>query len=92
LSEIAFGKANDVVKLAFMSPDEDGGFDNLDLSLLAEVKRAANGAVEVKLVDRLEAAQLLLSELESPVGASARKEAEMFFRALDNAARQENAE
>lgn len=87
LGEIAFGKANDIVKLAFLDPKEEAGLlDGLDLTMLSEVKRAANGAVEVKLVNRIEVMQLLLAELkpvrrEKPSGG-----AEMFFRAMDEAA------
>ena len=56
LSRVAFGKANDCVKLAM---DEECSVDGLDLTLLAEVKRSKGGVVEVKLVDRLKALELL---------------------------------
>ena len=51
LAELAFGKANDCVKLAL---EENLCLDELDLSLLSEVKRNEKGTVEVKLVDRLQ--------------------------------------
>ena len=56
LAELAFGKANDCVKLAL---EEHLCLDELDLSLLSEVKRNDKGTVEVKLVDRLQALELL---------------------------------
>ena len=56
LAELAFGKANDCVRLAL----EDGpNLDKLDLSLLSEVKRNDKGTVEIKLIDRLRALEQL---------------------------------
>lgn len=56
LAELAFGRANDCVKLVL---DEDAKVDKLDLSLLSEVKRNDKGTVEVRLVDRLRALEQL---------------------------------
>lgn len=56
LAELAFGKANDCVKLVLQ---EDAVLEKLDLSLLTEVKRNDKGTVEVKLVDRLKALEQL---------------------------------
>ena len=57
LAELAFGKANDCVRLVLgESPD----LAKLDLSLLSEVKRSEKGAVEVKLIDRLQALEQLV--------------------------------
>ena len=56
LAELAFGKANDCVKLAL---SEDVELDGLDLSLLAEVRKNDRGAVEIRLVDRLKVLQQL---------------------------------
>lgn len=56
LAELAFGKANDCVKLAL---EEDLCLDELDLSLLSEVKRNDKGTVEIKLIDRLRALEQL---------------------------------
>ena len=50
LAELAFGKVNDCVKLAL---EENLCLDDLDLSLLSEVKRNDKGTVEIKLIDRL---------------------------------------
>lgn len=56
LAELAFGKANDCVKLVL---EEDMVLDKLDLSLLSEVKRNDKGTVEIRLVDRLKALEQL---------------------------------
>ena len=67
LAELAFGRANDCVKLVL---DEEACLDKLDLSLLSEVKRNDKGTVEVRLIDRLRALeqlQLLASETGNDV-------------------------
>ena len=56
LAELAFGRANDCVKLVM---DGSVSLDKLDLSLLSEVKRNDKGTVEVRLVDRLRALEQL---------------------------------
>ena len=56
LAELAFGKANDCVRLALEDQPELG---KLDLSLLSEVKRNEKGTVEIKLIDRLRALEQL---------------------------------
>ena len=56
LAELAFGRANDCVRLVL---DNEMALDKLDLSLLSEVKRNDQGTVEVKLVDRLKALEQL---------------------------------
>ncbi len=56
LAELAFGKANDCVRLVM---EEDVNLKKLDLSLLSEVRRNDKGTVEVKLVDRLKALEQL---------------------------------
>ena len=56
LAELAFGKANDCVRLAL---EDDPQLSRLDLSLLSEVKRNEKGTVEIKLIDRLKALEQL---------------------------------
>ena len=56
LAELAFGRANDCVRLVL---EEEPKPEKLDLSLLSEVKRSEKGAVEVRLVDRLRALEQL---------------------------------
>ena len=56
LGELAFGRANDCVRLVL---EEGADLKELNLSLLAEVRRSEKGAVEVKLSDRLQALEQL---------------------------------
>lgn len=87
LSEIAFGKANDIVKLAYLNVEEQMDIlDQLDLTMLSEIKRGAGGGIEVKLLNRMEALKLLMEE-EVP---ERRKDtsAEAFFAAINAAAMQ----
>ena len=56
LAELAFGKANDCVRLAL---EDAPCLEKLDLSLLSEVKRNEKGTVEIKLIDRLQALEQL---------------------------------
>lgn len=74
LAELAFGRCNDCVRLAL---ENQASLDDLDLSLLAELKRSEKGAVEVKMVDRLQA----LEQLASLAGATG-SGAEEFLNAL----------
>ncbi len=74
LAELAFGKANDCVRLALEdAPD----LDKLDLSLLSEVKRNEKGTVEIKLIDRLKALEQLALEAGKDSGG-----AEAFLQAM----------
>jgi len=84
IGELAFGRANDAVKLVLMEPEDREIIDKLDLSLLSEVKRGSNGVIEVKILNRLDALELLAKLL----GVSDRQmpQADSFFRALDAAA------
>ena len=75
LAELAFGKANDCVRLAL---EDDPELGKLDLSLLSEVKRNDKGTVEIKLIDRLRA----LEQLAEVAGEGA-EELDQFLRALN---------
>ena len=74
LAELAFGKANDCVRLALEDAPKLG---KLDLSLLSEVKRNDKGTVEIKLIDRLQA----LEQLAAVAGEES-EDLEAFFQAL----------
>ena len=74
LAELAFGEANDCVKLAL---EENLCLDDLDLSLLSEVKRNDKGTVEIKLIDRLRA----LEQLAQTAGEE-KGEVDAFLQAL----------
>jgi hypothetical protein len=77
MAELAFGKANDCVRLAL---EDEPPVDKLDLSLLSEVKRNEKGTVEIKLIDRLRA-------LEQLSQAAGQEEGDMasFLQALQGA-------
>ena len=75
LAELAYGRANDCATLV-LDPGADAG--KLDLSLLSEVKRNEKGTVEIKLVDRLKALEMLTALTEE--GGEGMEE---FLRALN---------
>ena len=74
MAELAFGKANDCVRLAL---EDEPPVDKLDLSLLSEVKRNDKGTVEIKLIDRLRA----LEQLSQAAGQD-EGDMESFLKAL----------
>ena len=74
LGELAFGRANDCVKLVM---EENPNLEELDLSLLSEVKRNDKGTVEVRLIGRLRAVEMLSAAMGGQEG-----EMEAFLQAL----------
>ncbi len=74
LRKLAFGRANDCVKLALGQAVD---IETLDLSLLSEIKRGAGGAVEVKLMDRIKALEQL-----AELAQEGDEKAEEFLQAL----------
>ena len=76
LAELAFGKANDCVRLAL---EDDPSLGKLDLSLLSEVKRNDKGTVEIKLIDRLRALEQL-----AQVAQEDNSDLESFLQALQS--------
>ena len=85
IAKLAFGKSNDAVKLVFLDPENTELLDNLDLSMVAEVKRGSGGAVEVKLINRIALLELLLKLPDA--NAKHDNPAESFFIAMDKAAK-----
>ena len=83
IADLAFGRANDAAKLALLDADQLD-LEKLDLSLLSEIKRGSNGVVEVRLLNRLDALELLAKLAGDGGGQTA---AESFFRSLDEAAK-----
>jgi hypothetical protein len=81
LAQLAFGRANDAVKLALDPKAVDP--ETLDLSAVAEFKVTDKG-VEVKLVDRVRALGTLCELLESGESGGA----EELYQALEDAASQ----
>ena len=84
IGNLAFGRANDAVKLIFLDGDRLELLDGLDLSMVAEVKRSNTGAVEVKLLNRIALLELLSRLMEPSI--SEENQAESFFNAMDKAA------
>ena len=76
LAELAFGKANDCVRLVL---EEKPEVDALELSLLSEIKRNEKGTVEIRLIDRIRALEKLM-ELTQPRNDCA----EAFFAAMED--------
>lgn len=74
LAELAFGPANDCVRLTLEDVPDPAG---LDLGLLSEIKRNEKGTVEIKLVDRLRALELL-----SMLAVEEKQGLETFLQAL----------
>lgn len=81
LEKLAAGSANDAVKLLFMESDRLDEIEGLDLTALAELKKSANGAMELKLVDKV-AVITKLCEIAKGDGEGA----EAFFLALEGSA------
>ena len=74
LAELAYGQCNDCVRLVMeTAPD----LEQLDLSLLTEIRRNDKGMVEVRLLDRLKVLEqlALLTQGDNP-------EMDAFLRAL----------
>jgi hypothetical protein len=80
LGELAFGRANDAVKLALLEENAvREQIDHLDLSMLSEFKRSDKG-VEIKVVDRVKALEELFELLDG--GKDQRDTREQFYQAL----------
>ena len=62
MRRLACAKVNDAVKLAYLDQDGLSQIDGLDLRCLTEFKRSSNGAVEVKLTDRVAVLEKLLEQ------------------------------
>jgi len=75
--ELAFGRANDCVRLALQG---DVDIDSLDLSLLSEIRRNEKGTVEIRLIDRMRVLERLLN-----LERGGESEAAAFFRAMQAA-------
>lgn len=76
LAQLAFGRANDCVRLVL---EEKPEVDTLELSLLSEVKRNEKGTVEIKLIDRIRALEKL-----TELGQQSQDCAEAFFAAAED--------
>lgn len=82
LAQLAFGRANDAVRLALAPEKADP--EAMDLSAVAELKVTDKGGVEVKLADRVRALETLYNLLGETGGGGA----EELYQALEDAAGQ----
>lgn len=83
--QLMFNSSSDAVALAFGSGEslpEAEELQGLDLTALASIHRAANGAVEIKFIDRIKLLELLLAAGEEKPESSS----DGFMQALDRAA------
>lgn len=72
LTRLAFGSANDAVRLVFSDEiPSDSVLSSLDLFHVSEIKRVKGGGVEVKLFDRQRAMERLLDCAAASDSASA---------------------
>lgn len=86
LAEGLLGRSNDAVKLAWLEGDNlTEQIGELDLSLLSEFKRNANGTVEIRLVDRVKAMEELIGLLHQQTGSPG-GQAEALYQALEDRA------
>lgn len=76
LAQLAFGRANDAIRLALHPEGVDP--ETLDLSAVTEFKVTDKGGVEVRLADRVRALEALCSLLEDSGGRGA----EALYQAL----------
>ena len=84
LRKLAFASVSDAIKLvAGENSRRDGEIEKMDFFAVSEIKRGANGAVEIKFFDRLKALALLC-ELENDKTADC--SAKGFFDAISKGA------
>ena len=84
VSELAEARANEAARLMLAGDIEWEELEGMDLRLVTELKRGANGGVEIRLLDRLKVLQFL-AELTG-AGDKTGSGAENFFRARERSA------
>ena len=83
LAQLAFGRVNDAARLALHSGEAD--LETLDLSAVAELKVTDKGGVEIKLIDRIRALEVLCGLLSEEKAEGAGE----LYRVLADAAGEE---
>lgn len=89
LYEMAFGQSRDAFRLMYLSEEDFSALEGLDLRQVASLHRAANGGVEIKLVDKARLIAMLLdatAEDGAGEGEGSRDEGRSFVEALNRAA------
>ena len=87
--ELAFGQSRDAIKLLYLSDEDIEALEGLDLRQVASMHRAANGGIEVKLVDKPRLIQMLLEATAGEQGGKNAGEGDggrSFIEALNRAA------
>lgn len=82
--ELVFNRGSDAARLAFRGGDDLAGLEGLDLSAVSSIHRAANGAVDMKFIDRIKLIELLLNAADD--GRRRAEPGDGFIQALDRAA------
>lgn len=77
MKKLSQAKVNDAVKLAYLDGEQLDTLDGLDLTALTEFRRSGNGGVEIKLIDRVEVLERLLSLTREE------EDMESFFQGLE---------
>ena len=87
IKRLALGKTNDAVKLLLLEPESlRETVDEMDLSMVAEMRKGAKGEVEVKFYNRIALLELLAKLTEENEEDDEESGAESFFTAMDRAA------
>ena len=82
LRKLTESRSNDIVKLVFTNSQEDlQSVDDMDLTLLTEIKRNEKGAVEIKLINKFDVLKFLIDLTEGVDCDSSNLD--NFIRALD---------
>lgn len=88
--EMAFSQSRDAFKLLYLSEEDMSALEGLDLRQVVSLHKAANGGVEIKLVDKAKLIQLLLEATGEDEAGEREAESEDagagFIEALNNAA------
>ncbi len=86
--EMAFSQSSDAFKLLYLSDEDMSALEGLDLRQVASLHKAANGGVEIKLVDKARLIAMLLEATSEDEAAAGENEGEGagFIEALGHAA------
>lgn len=85
LKKLAVSSPNDAVKLLYLEAEDVSALEQLDLSLLSEIKRGPKGDVELKFVNKLAVIRELI-ELDAALSEDSAPEGS-FYAALDRSAK-----
>ncbi len=88
--EMAFSQSSDAFKLLYLSEEDMSALEGLDLRQVVSLHRAANGGLEIKLMDKAKLIAMLLEataeEENEDKGSGSTDEKAGFVEALNRAA------